>query len=107
MPSAHALTLDSKLTRAAQLHAIDMKGRARMGHDGSDGSTVGRRVDQQNYRWKEVAENVAYGFPDAAAVMAGWLNSEPHCRSIFGASYRQLGVGESGGYWTQVFAAPR
>ena len=107
MPAVRPVTLDSKLSRAAQLHTLDMRDRGRMGHDGSDGSTVGKRVDRQGYQWSQVAENVARGYPSAEAVMAGWLNSEGHCRSIFGAPYQHLGVGEVDGFWTQVFAAPR
>lgn len=107
MPAVRPLALNNKLSRAAQLHTLDMKDHALMSHRGSDGSTVGERVTRQGYRWTYVAENVAFGYPSAAAVMAGWMASEGHCRSILGASYLQLGVGEAGGFWTQVFATPR
>lgn len=107
MPAAPPLTLDSKLSRAAQLHTLDMKSRGGMGHIGSDGSTVGKRVGRQGYAWSQVAENVARGYPTAETVMVGWMNSEGHCRSILGAPYLHLGVGETDGFWAQVFAAPR
>ena len=107
MPAVDSLTLNSRLNRAAQRHALDMKRRGVMGHVGSDGSSVGRRVHREGYEWEQVAENVAFGYPTATAVMAAWLKSESHCRSIFAAPYLHLGVGEVDGYWTQVFAVPR
>ncbi len=107
MPAVRPLTLNSRLSRAAQAHTLDMKKHTRMSHRGSDGSSVGQRVTRQGYEWTQVAENVAFGYPTAVAVMTGWMNSEGHCRSILGAPYLQLGVGEADGFWTQVFATPR
>lgn len=107
LPAVRPLTLNSKLSRAAQLHSLDMKDHALMSHRGSDGSSVGQRVTRQGYKWSQVAENVAFGYPTATAVMAGWMKSEGHCRSILGAPYSQLGIGEAGSFWTQVFATPR
>ena len=53
-------------------------------------------------------ENIAYGYPSAASVMQGWLNSPGHRQNIENPSYRGIGVGaaSSGGgtlYWTQQF----
>ena len=83
-----------------------------MTHTGSDGSKPAQRVERQGYTWRSVAENVAYGYPDADAVMAGWMNSPLHRDNILRTSVTQIGVGlayaaDGSPYWTQVFAAPR
>lgn len=82
-----------------------------MTHTGADGSTLAVRVDRVGYAWRSIAENVAFGYPNAAAVMAGWMASDVHRRNILSASV-DLGVGvaydaDGRAYWTQVFGAPR
>ena len=51
-------------------------------HAGSDGSNAGQRIERQGYRWRAWAENVAVGYPDAASVMDGWMNSPGHRENI-------------------------
>lgn len=46
--------------QAAAAHAADMAARGFVGHDGSDGSEAGDRVNP-GYRWRSVGENVAAG----------------------------------------------
>ena len=53
-------------------------------------------------------ENIAYGFPDAASVVNGWLGSPGHKANIENAAYVVTGVGvatsSSGAiYWVQDF----
>ena len=104
------MRLDDRLVLAAQRHSEDQARSGRMSHTGSDGSTLAVRVDRVGYGWRSVAENVAYGYPDAAAVMAGWMASDGHRGNILSANV-DLGVGLAYGadgrpYWTEVFAAP-
>jgi uncharacterized protein YkwD len=53
------------------------------------------------------AENIAYGQPDAAAVMDAWMNSPGHRANILDCSLTRLGVGVAEGaggpWWTQLF----
>ncbi len=98
------LTLEPRLAAAAQGHAEDMSVKGYFSHTGQDGSSVATRVTRQGYTWSQVGENIAYGYPDAAQVMAGWLKSEGHCANLMNPGYTELGVGKSGTYWVQVFA---
>jgi uncharacterized protein YkwD len=55
-------------------------------------------------------ENIAYGFPDAASVVTGWLGSAGHKANIENAAYVVTGVGvatSAGGaiYWVQDFGS--
>ena len=112
--SSHGLAplrYDERLVLAAQWHSDDQARQGRLSHTGTDGSTLEVRVDRFGYDWLSVAENVAYGSPDAASVLVEWMASASHRRNILSANV-DLGVGLAYGadgraYWTQVFAAPR
>ena len=105
--AAGAVTLEPRLSTAAQAHAADMNANGYFSHTGQDGSSVGTRVSQSGYTWSWVGENIAMGYPDAGAVMAGWLTSDGHCANVMNPNYTHLGAGKSGSYWVQVFARPR
>ncbi len=110
----HALTLSATLTQAAAAHAADMAANDYMGHRGTDGSEAAERVTRAGYGWRAVGENVAAGQPDAATVVAAWLDSPGHCENIMGPQFTQMGVAFAVApqsdlriLWAQVFAAPR
>jgi len=104
------VSYDDQLVLAAQRHSDDQARRGQMTHTGGDGSTLAVRVDRVGYSWSRLGENVAYGFPDAASVMAGWMASDGHRRNILSAN-TEFGLGLALGadgrpYWTQVFGSP-
>ncbi|GAA0300481.1 hypothetical protein GCM10010302_43820 [Streptomyces polychromogenes] len=104
-----AVTVNAKLTKAAQDHSADMAAHADMSHTGSDGSDPGQRITRAGYQWQTYGENVAYGYSTPAQVMEGWMNSPGHRRNILDCSYREIGIGlaQPGQYWTQDFGAAR
>ncbi|MFY4717167.1 CAP domain-containing protein [Streptomyces sp. LaBMicrA B280] len=103
------LTLDAKLTKAAQEHSADMAAHQNMSHTGSDGSDPGTRITQAGYTWSAYGENVAYGYSTAAEVMAGWMSSPGHRANILNCGYQEIGVGlaQPDSYWTQDFGTAR
>ncbi|KLV04138.1 hypothetical protein ABT56_16150 [Photobacterium aquae] len=112
MPAVPALTWNTQLEDAAQLHSIDMANTQNMSHTGSDGSDAGERISRTGYQYSSWAENVAYGQADIDAVMTAWMNSPGHCKNIMSSSVTEMGAGMDMGnnnrnYWTQVFARPR
>ncbi|MGW6689976.1 CAP domain-containing protein [Streptomyces sp. NPDC054961] len=102
-----ALTVNAKLTKAAQDHSADMAAHSNMSHTGSDGSDPGQRITRAGYQWRTYGENVAYGYSTPAKVMEGWMNSPGHKRNILDCSYKEIGIGlaQPGQYWTQDFGA--
>jgi uncharacterized protein YkwD len=111
---APPLQLSAMLNRAALAHALDMARNNHFEHEGTDGSTPADRVARAGYRWRNVAENIAAGAPNAASVVDGWLKSPGHCANIMGAQYREMGIAfalepksEAGIYWAQEFATAR
>ncbi|MFE7038220.1 CAP domain-containing protein [Streptomyces atratus] len=103
------LTVNAKLTKAAQDHSADMASHRNMSHTGSDGSAPGDRITRAGYRWSAYGENVAYGYTTPESVMAGWMNSPGHKRNILDCSFKEIGVGlaQPGSYWTQDFGTAR
>ncbi|BBC92751.1 CAP domain-containing protein [Streptomyces griseofuscus] len=103
------LTLNAKLTKAAQEHSADMAAHQNMSHTGSDGSDPGTRITQAGYTWSAYGENVAYGYSTAAEVMAGWMSSPGHRANILNCGYQEIGVGlaQPDSYWTQDFGTAR
>lgn len=87
------LATDPRLTSAAQAHACDSATRGRMGHEGSDGSTLADRVQREGYRYRSIAENVALGYPDPTAVVQGWMGSSGHRRNLLMRNARDAGIG--------------
>jgi uncharacterized protein YkwD len=105
----HPLTVNAKLTKAAQAHSADMAAHQNMSHTGSDGSSPGDRITRAGYTWSAYGENVAYGYATPEQVMTGWMNSPGHRANILNCSYKEIGVGlaQPGSYWTQDFGTAR
>lgn len=107
-----ALTVDPRLTGAAQRHSDDMVRRSFFAHENPDGDQVWDRAVAAGYAYRMVAENIAAGQRTAAEVVRGWMESPGHRANILNGELRQIGVGHAlggsfGVYWTQVFGTPR
>lgn len=86
------------LSQIAREHSDDMRRNQYFGHLGSDGRSVAQRAADEGfakYGWNDVfvGENIAAGYGNAAAVVAGWLASEGHRENILRPGYREVGVG--------------
>lgn len=107
------VTSNAKLTRAAQLHALNMAAQETMSHS-LDGKTFVDRVQMTGYPYAMVAENVAWNFGyqhPAWQLFDGWMKSEGHYRNIMNEQFTELGVGvarsPSGKFYAcQVFGRP-
>ncbi|MEU1920564.1 CAP domain-containing protein [Streptomyces albogriseolus] len=101
------VTANSTLNTAAQRHSEDMASTGTMSHTGSDGSDPGERITRAGYAWSTYGENVAYGYSTPEQVMQGWMTSPGHKANILNCSFKEIGVGLSGTYWTQDFGTAR
>lgn len=104
------LSIDARLTAAAQSHSDDMARRQTMSHTGSGGTDGGQRISNAGYRWSTWGENVAAGQPTPADVMSAWFNSPGHRANILNGGVGHIGVAATTGsngviYWTMVIAA--
>ncbi|MEU1079349.1 CAP domain-containing protein [Streptomyces sp. NPDC005908] len=101
------VTANATLNTAAQRHSEDMASTGTMSHTGSDGSDPGARITRAGYTWSTYGENVAYGYSTPEQVMQGWMTSPGHKANILNCSFKEIGVGLSGTYWTQDFGTAR
>ncbi|WTU55637.1 CAP domain-containing protein [Streptomyces sp. NBC_00056] len=103
------LTMNAKLTKAAQEHSKDMASHQNMSHTGSDGSSPDDRITRAGYSWSSYGENVAYGYATPEKVMAAWMSSPGHKRNILDCSFKEIGIGlaQPNSYWTQDFGTAR
>ena len=101
-PWAAALSVDPRISAAAQGHSEDMAARGYFAHDSPDGRDFADRITAAGYS-SPGAENIAQGQPDAATVVQDWMESPGHRRNILDCSLSTIGVGLADGYWTQNF----
>lgn len=57
---------------------------------------------------RRVGENIAYGYPTAAAVMKAWMHSTGHRKNILNKRFTKIGIGmarsaDGTPYWVQDF----
>ncbi len=87
------LTLEERLSRAAQTHAEDIAARGRLDHRGADGSGLADRLVRVGYPYGVAAENVAGGTPTAADTVELWMESQGHRRNLLRRDILEAGVG--------------
>ena len=100
------LVADDRLAAVARAHSADMRDRAFFDH------VEPRRARPVRPRGGSGpdgrAENIARGQPDAAGVMAAWMNSPGHRADILDCTLTSVGIGvaegSGGPWWTQLFA---
>jgi uncharacterized protein YkwD len=108
-----ALAAESRLMRAAQLHADQMVRVGRLDHVLSE-ATYPRPEDRlaaAGYTWRAYAENIAFNQRGASDVMSAWMQSPGHRANILNGTFTQRGVGyarDGSGrpYYVQVFGRP-
>ena len=97
----------SELVAAAQGHADDMAAQGYFNHTGKDGSAPWDRARARGFTGNGVGENIAQGYPSAAAVVDGWMQSDGHRENIENCGWTSIGVGyhAESRTWVQVFGS--
>ena len=101
------LSFSPVLQEVAAAHARDMAARGEMTHTGSDGSSIGDRIQRSGYRLRSGAENIAVTRNGLDAAMRIWINSPPHRANMLMPGVREYGLAQSGNYWAMVVAGAR
>jgi hypothetical protein len=85
------------LVFAARDHAEDLERTGKTGHTGSDGSTMGARLNRYG-RWQiSIGENISYGHEDARKIVTSLLiddgvSSRGHRRNLLNGTFKFVGV---------------
>jgi len=101
------------LDKAARLQARNMAIHGFFDHEDPQGRGPLERVEifDARHEFFSVGENIAAGYPSAAATCQGWMHSAGHRANILG-DYTRVGAGFARGgpygrYYVQVFAKGR
>jgi uncharacterized protein YkwD len=96
-----------KLDAAARAQAMDMATNDFLGHTGSDGSDLRKRVDRVGYDWCTLAENVSRGYKSDARAIEAWRVSKGHHANITKRKAREFGYANVNGFRVLVLSARR
>jgi uncharacterized protein YkwD len=108
------LARSNRLMHAAQIQADQMAAALTLSHElpRARYPTIDDRFAAVGYNYFASGENVAAGYPSAAAVVAGWIISPGHRANITSTNYNEMGAGVATSkngrrYWAEVFGASR
>jgi uncharacterized protein YkwD len=96
------LTINTKLTAAAQKHAEWMAFNNTLSHVGDKRSQPWTRTSWEGYENGFVGENIAFAY-SLDQVMPMWLQSQGHRRNILDSNYKNIGIGIKNNYYCVVF----
>lgn len=88
-----ALSINSKLTAAAQAKANDMAARNYWSHNTPEGNPPWIFVTAQGYQYQKLGENLAAGFSTEQATINGWMASAPHKENLLDSAFTEVGFG--------------
>ena len=105
------LSLDSTLCLAATMRSTEMDLKNYFAHTRADGSNCFSIFSYFGYGGT-IGENIAAGYSSPEQVVEGWKNSPGHYANMIKPEFTRLGVGLSnlgfgdyGMYWTQLFSS--
>jgi len=100
------LKWNGAVAAVAQAHSEDMVTRGFFSHTNPDGESPFDRLSAAGVAYSSAAENIAWGYPTAEAVLSGWLGSPGHKANIENCALTEHGVGLRDAHWTHVFIRP-
>lgn len=96
-----ALSIDSKVTAAAQVRATEIK--TSFSHTRPDGRSCFTALAEAGASYSGAGENIAIGQKTPSEVVTAWMNSPGHRANIMNANFKYIGVGVNGTAWAQLF----
>lgn len=93
------LTVNDKLTAAAQAKANDMATKSYFAHTSPEGLDSWYWFRGANYDFQSAGENLAVDFSDSADVERAWMNSPSHRDNILNGKYTEVGIATAAGVY--------
>ncbi|HEU5162914.1 MAG TPA: CAP domain-containing protein [Thermoanaerobaculia bacterium] len=100
------LSLERRLSAAADDRADDMFEEGYFAHIGPDGRSPFLAVTANGYRYRTVGENLAVGYRSARAIVDGWMRSPGHRANILSPDYRDVGIALHDGSPVRGYGGP-
>ncbi|MFM2395196.1 MAG: hypothetical protein RLZZ546_3179, partial [Bacteroidota bacterium] len=101
MDATEPLMWNDTLFKSALAYAKHLEKNKLFSHISADGKDIGKRLDEFNYPWQYVGENLGEGQDNFDEVMRDWLNSRTHCRMLMNPLMKEVAVANHKGYWVQ------
>ncbi|MDD3571146.1 MAG: CAP domain-containing protein [Lachnospiraceae bacterium] len=95
------LSIDSKVTAAAQVRATEIK--TSFSHTRPDGRSCFTALAEAGASYSGAGENIAIGQKTPSEVVTAWMNSPGHRANIMKPNFKYIGVGVNGTAWAQLF----
>lgn len=100
------LTLESRLSLAAQDRVDDMLSKRYFDHVSPDGVNPFTWVRKRGYRYDLIGENLALGYRSSQSVVSGWMNSPGHRANILKDGFDEVGIAFSDTSPMRGYGAP-
>lgn len=100
------LTLEPRLSLAAQDRVEDMLDKRYFDHVSPDGVNPFTWVRKRGYRYSMVGENLALGYRSSQSVVTGWMNSPGHRENILKSGFDEVGIAFSEASPLRGYRAP-
>lgn len=94
---AGALSLNSRLSAAAQAKANDMISKDYWSHVSPNGTQPWWFITNAGYQYLSAGENLAYGFMTSSDTVNGWMNSASHRANMLNNTFTEVGFGIANG----------
>ncbi|WP_027881591.1 CAP domain-containing protein [Meiothermus rufus] len=96
------------LGEVARQRAEHIQQTGEFSHDeGATPNAFAVRAQNNGYRYREIRENLAQGYPTVQAAVQAWLASTSgHCETLMAAHLQDMGMVQRGAYWVLVVAQP-
>jgi Ca2+-binding RTX toxin-like protein len=109
--SRQVLAPNTDLNDAAAGHSAWMRGADVFSHTGANGSSPGQRATAEGYTYSTLGENIAFSGTTAATINLsaaiaghhqGLFLSAGHRANMLNGTFREAGIGQEGGEYTQA-----
>lgn len=100
---AKPLVWHNTLYQSALSHAKEMSKYRYFGHYGVRGEDIGTRLDQFDYKWAVVGENLGEGQRSFDEVLRDWKDSPSHCKMLMDPRVKEMAVARHRQFWVQHF----
>ncbi len=107
MPPVRPVKWNKVLYQSAYDHAKDMSRYNYFSHYNSKGLSIGKRIDQYDYPWRYVGENIGEGQKTFREVFIDWKNSKSHCKMMMNPKMKEMAVARYDRFWVQHFGAKK
>ncbi|MFH1183197.1 MAG: CAP domain-containing protein [Candidatus Moraniibacteriota bacterium] len=93
-----ALTVNEKLSQAAQAKVEDMLKENYFAHDSPSGKTPWFWIERTGYDYRYAGENLAMDFKSVQEQHVAWMTSLTHKKNILNSNFREIGVAVKQGF---------